>query len=84
MSEKVFNIADGDEYTIMGEKVTGVNKIIEYTIDDYRAESPEVKVKRVKYGFGYEVFKKVGGIWKSKGKFPTSHKAQQYAKGIKS
>ena len=30
---KVFDIAKGDEYKIMGEQVTGVNTVIEHTVD---------------------------------------------------
>ena len=30
---KVFDIEAGDKYTIMGEQVTGVNTVIEHTVD---------------------------------------------------
>lgn len=32
-SSKVFDIAGGDEYKIMGEQVTGVNTVVEHTVD---------------------------------------------------
>lgn len=41
MTSKTFDIAGGDDYRIMGEKVTGVNKLIVHTVNTMDGKSPE-------------------------------------------
>lgn len=57
---KIYDIKNGDRYTILGEQVTGVNKIIEHTII---IDSAFERLHKNWVDFRYILCKNLGIIW---------------------